>query len=116
MPIYDSNNEVLTEIVSSATSKPDVIEIVNRDFDGGYHVQTIGESGTKLDVVAYFTKSKKLLVDAIKRTSSNIKVTFDGRYYIGVIEGELSWSRIANQDDPYFGLQFTLLVETEGVL
>ena len=116
MSIYDKNNEVLTEIVSSATSKPDVIEIINRTFDGSYNVQTIGESGTKLDVIAYFTSSKKLLLDAIKRSSDTIKVTFDGRYYIGIIEGEISWDRLANQDAPLFGIQFTLLVESEGVL
>lgn len=115
MAIYDKNNSLLTEVVSSATSKPDVIEIVNRSLDGAYHVQTIGTAGTKVDVVAYFTKAQKALFDEIKRTSDSIKVVFDGQYYIGVIEGELSWNRYPNQGDVWFGTEFTLMVESEGV-
>jgi len=115
MAIYDKNNVIITEVVSSAISKPDVIEIINRAFDGSYHIQSIGESGTKLDVIAYFEVGQKLIFDAIKRSMDSIKVIFDGRYYIGCIEGELSWSRLANDGAPWFGVQFTLLVESEGV-
>lgn len=116
MPIYDKNDVLLTEIVSSATAKPDVIEIVNRTLDGSYHIQTIGSNGTKVDVIAYMDHANKLLLDAIKSTGNTIKVVFDGRYYVGLIEGELTWNRLANQDAPMFGTQFNLLVTSQGVI
>jgi len=116
MPIYDKNSVLLTEIVSSATYKPDVIEIVNRTLDGSYHIQTIGSAGGKVDVIAYFDHVNKLLLDTIKSTGDTIRVIFDGRYYVGLIEGELSWNRLGNQDDPIFGTQFNLLVTSQGVI
>jgi len=116
MPIYNKNNELITEVVSSATSKPDVIEIVNRTLDGSYHIQTIGTAGIKVDVIAYFTSNGKQILDGIKKVSDKIKVVFDGQYYIGLIDGELTWNRIPNQSDTWFGTQFTLLVESEGVV
>jgi len=116
MPIYDKNNELITEVVSSATSSTDVVEVMNRTLDGKYHVQTIGTAGTKVDVIAYFTPEKKIVMDDIKRISDLIKVVFDGNYYIGFISGELSWNRLGNQATPWFGAQFTLLVESEGVV
>jgi hypothetical protein len=116
MAIYDKNNVLITEVVSSATANPDVIEITNRLLDGSYHVQTIGTYGTKVDVVAYFTVAQKLVLDGIKRTSDLIKVVFDGKYYIGLIEGELKWNRYPNDSELWFGTQFILLVESEGVV
>ena len=116
MAIYDKYNTLITPIVSSATSAPDVVEIINRTFDGTYHVQTIGTAGTKVDVITYCTKSQKAVLDNIKRTSDTIKVVFDGYYYIGLIEDSLSWNRLPNQDVPYYGTQFTLLVTSQGVI
>ena len=116
MSIYDKNNTLITEIVASAVSKPDVVEIVNRTLDGSYHVQTIGTKGTKLDVTAYFTKSNKLVMDSIKANGDTIKVTYDGAWYTGLIEGELSWERLVNQSDAMFATQIVLLVTSQGVI
>jgi len=116
MPIYDKNNNVLTPAVGSAVSRPDVIEIKNRLLDGSYHVQAIGDAGTLLDVVAHLTKAEKLVFDNIKRIMDPIRVTFDGRYYVGVIDGELSYERLINTWDPMFTVTFTLLVDEEGVV
>jgi len=116
MPIYDKNDNVLTPAVASALSRPDVIEIKNRLLDGSYHVQSIGTAGTLLDVTAHFTMAEKLAFDIIKRNMSSIRVTFDGRYYTGVIDGELSWERLINTWDPMFTASFALMVDEEGVV
>jgi len=116
MPIYDENDVLITQGVSMALSHPDVIEIKNRTLDGKYHVQTIGTAGTLLDVEASFTHAQKLIFETIKRASGEIKVVFDGRYYIGVIDGQPSLSRIPNVDFPMFGGSFTLMVNEEGVV
>lgn len=116
MAIYkNSTNELITEVVSSATSFPDVIQITNRTLDGAYHVQSIGEAGTKVDVVAYFQAAGRALLDTAKRECDEIKVIFDGFYYIGLIDGELKWSRLPNQGDLWYAAQFTLLATSEGV-
>jgi len=116
MPIYDKNDNVLTPAVASALSRPDVIEIKNRTLDGKYHVQSIGEAGTLLDVTAHLTMAEKLVFDGIKRTMDLIKVVFDGRYYLGLIDGELSYERLINTWDPMFTVNFTLMVDEEGVV
>lgn len=116
MPIYDANNNVITLRVQQAVSRPDVVEVKNRTLDGKYHIQTIGEGATMVEVVAHFTTSEKVIFDTIKKTGASIKVTFEGNYYIGLIDGELQWQRIPNWDDPIFIAQFTILVNEEGVL
>lgn len=116
MPIYDSNNTIITKAVRSALSRPDVIMIKNRTLDGKYHIQSIGQGGTMVDVEANFTMSEKMVFDNLKRTVSMIKVTFDGRYYTGVIDGEPNYNRIASTSGPMFTVTFTLLVQSEGVV
>lgn len=116
MPIYDVNNNVVSPAVGSAVSRPNVIEILNRTLNGKYHLQMIGEGATMLDVVAHFTMAEKLVFDTIKKTGSTIRVTFDGRYYVGVVGEEPSYERIANTWDPMFTITFTLYVEEEGVV
>lgn len=116
MPIYDASDNVLSPAVALALSRPDVIEIKNRTLDGKYHVQSIGTGGTLLEVVAHFTMAEKLVFDNMKREMGLIKVTFDGRYYIGVIDGELSWERLINTWEPMFTCSFSLMVDEEGVV
>ena len=114
--IYDVNNTIVTKAVQSALSHPDVLEIKNRTLDGKWHIQTIGSGGTILDVTAHFTMAEKLVFDTIKKNTATIKVVFDGRYYNGIIDGDLSYERIPSADKPMFTSSFTLLVQSEGVV
>jgi len=116
MPIYDKNDNVISNAVQKVLSHPDVVEIKNRTLDGKYHIQTIGTSGTIADVSAYFTPAEKLLFDEIKRRSAPLTVTFDGRYYTGLIDGEPSYDRLPASNAVMFAISFSLLVETEGVI
>ena len=113
--LYDKYNNLITKLVDSAVSTPDVIEIKNRTLDGKYHIQTIGTSATTLQVQVALTKDQKKIVDDIKRTSDLIKVVFDGEYFIGVIDGKLDPERLKFPDGPMFKMSFTLLVSEEGV-
>lgn len=116
MPIYDENDTVITNGVQTALSRPDIIEIENRTLDGKRHIQTIGLGGTVLDVIAHFTMSQKLIFDNKKRTTSVIKVIFDSMFYIGIISGEPSYTRIGSTSEPIFTISFLLAVLTEGVV
>lgn len=115
MGIYDQNGNLITELIQTATSRPDVVEIKNRLLDGSYHVQTIGEGGTLLDVEAHFTKEQKDTFDLIKRTMSEMKVIFDGKYYKGLIDGQPTPTRKRFADAVMYGINFTLMVNDEGV-
>lgn len=114
MPIYNDSDVVITNGVESAVSRPDTIEIKNRTLDGLYHIQTIGTGGTLLDVTAHFTMAEKVLFDAIKRESESLKVEFDGFYYVGLIDGAPSYSRIRSAEAPMFTITFVLAVLEEG--
>ena len=116
MPIYDVNNTLITKAVGSAISRPDVILIKNRTLDGKYHIQSIGQGATVVDVEAHLTMAQKLTFDAIKKTVGTIKVEFDGRYYIGVVDGDPNYTRLASTSGPMFAISFTLLVQSEGVV
>ena len=116
MPMYDKNGVLITKMVERALSRPDVIEIKNRTLDGQWHIQTIGDGGSVLDVKAHLTLQEKAVLDTIKKTMSELKVTFDGRYYIGVIDGEIGYDRVAFNSGPMFATSFKLLVQSEGVI
>jgi hypothetical protein len=115
MGMYDKNNVLITDLVEQALSRPDVIEIKNRTLDGQYHIQSIGDGATTLWVKAHLTFEQKAIVDNIKKTMSQLKVIFDGRYYIGLIDGELGYERIKTSDKPMFTTAFMVAVQEEGV-
>lgn len=114
MPIYNAANSVLTERVQNAFSRPDTIEFKSRTLNGKYHVQTIGTAGVMADVIAHFTMAQKLVFDNIKKTAATIKVVFDNRYYVGIIDGPITWNRAGSSGPPLFVASFVLLVDTEG--
>jgi len=53
-------------------------------------------------------------LDAIKGTGDLLKVIFDGRYYIGLIDGKVDYERRKFTEHPMFGASFTVLVREEG--
>lgn len=116
MPIYKQDGTLITNIVQTAISRPDVVKIKNRTLDGKWNIQTIGTGATLLDVGAYFTYEEKTLFDNANRNGALIKVVFDGVSYTGVIDGEVNMFRIPSDKDPMFGANFVLLVLSEGVV
>ena len=114
--IYDKNNNVITNLVDTALSYPDVIEVKNRTLDGQWHIQTIGTGATILSVKAHLKLNEKNTLDTIKRNTDLLKVIFDGKYYIGIIDGKLDYDRRKFSEYPMFDTSFTLLVREEGAV
>lgn len=112
--IYDKNNVLITKLVDNAFSYPDVIEVKNRTLDGQWHIQTIGTSATILNVKAHLRLKEKDILDTIKRNTDLLKVIFDGKYYIGLIDGKVDYERRKFSEYPMFGASFTVLVKEEG--
>jgi hypothetical protein len=114
--IYDPNNTTISRRIQSAVSRPDVVEVKHRLLNGQHHIQTIGTGSTVLDVIAHFTASQKRTLDNIKRTATPLKVIFDGRYYIGLIDGTPEYQRTYAPQGIIFTASFTLLVNEEGAV
>lgn len=116
MAIYDKNNVLVTNLVESALSRPEVIAIKNRTLDGAWHVQGIGEAATVVWVKATLTLAQKEKLDQIKSLLEPIKIIFDGRYYIGIIDDELGYERTAYAEQPMFDTSFLVSVQSKGAV
>ena len=112
--IYDENDVLITNLVDTALSYPDIIEVKSRTLEGKWHIQTIGTGATVLSVKAHLTLSEKNTMDIIKRNTHLVKVIFDGKYYIGIIDGKIDTERRKFADYPIFSVSFELLVQEEG--
>lgn len=112
--IYDKDNNLITNLVDTALSYPDIIEVKNRTLDGQWHIQTIGTGATVLSVKAHLKLNEKNILDIIKRNTDLLKVIFDGKYYTGIIDGKVDYERRKFSDYPMFSTSFNLLVQGEG--
>ena len=112
--IYDKNDNLITNLVDTALSYPDIIEVKNRTLDGQWHIQTIGTGATVLSVKAHLKLNEKNILDVTKRNTDLLKVIFDGKYYTGIIDGKVDYERRKFAEYPMFGASFTLLVQEEG--
>ena len=112
--LYDKNNVLITRLVDSAVSYPDVIEVKNRTLDGQWHIQQIGTSAYILKVKVSLTLAEKKQLDTIKSNSDLLKVIFDGEYFVGLIDGTPDHDRLKFSDGPMFKTSFTMLVREKG--
>ena len=112
--LYDKNDVLITRLVDNAVASPDVIEIKNRTLDGQWHIQSIGTAATTLTVKTNLKLEEKDTLDTIKRNSDTLKVIFDGKYYVGLIDGKVDYDRRKFAEYPMFGASFTILVREEG--
>ena len=112
--IYDKNDNLITRLVDNAHSYPDVVEVKNRTLDGQWHIQTIGNAATLLRVEAHLKLNEKSILDTIKRNTDSLKVIFDGKYYVGIIDGKVDYERRKFVEHPMFDASFTLLAQGEG--
>ena len=112
--LYTKDDVLITRLVDTAVASPDVIEVRNRTLDGQWHIQTIGTSATVLSVKVHLKLEEKNQLDAIKSISDQLKVVFDGKYYIGLIDGKVDYEYRKFTEHPMFGATFTVLVREEG--
>jgi len=113
--IYDANNNLISAGIQSAFETDDILEIKNRTLDGKWHVQSIGTGASMLTVKAHLLLAEKADLDANKRLTADVKIIFDDMYYIGIIDGAISYERQAFAVHPIFNTEFTLLVNEKGV-
>jgi len=114
--IYDSDDILITKAIQSAFTKTDLKEIKNKTLDGQWHIQTVGTAGITLSVTAKLKLEEKDILDAHKKISAPLKVIFDGKWYTGIIDDEIDYSRESYSEHPMFPTEFTLLVNDEGVV
>lgn len=114
--LYDDDDILITNLVQSAISKPDFEEIKHRTLDGSWHIQTIGTAGTILEVKVNLTLADKEKIDSAKRTTTPLKVIFDGKWYKGIIDGEINYDRRPFAEYPIFPADFVILINEEGVV
>ena len=113
--IYSKENIIITPLVETALLRLDMIEIKNKTLDGQWHIQNIGTAAKVLDVTGHVRLYGKQTLDTIKSINDQLNVRFDGKSYIGVIDGEISYTRQAFPSGPMFKVSFKLLVLSEGV-
>lgn len=113
--IYDIEDNMISPLVESALPRLDIIEIKNKTLDGQWHIQTIGAPSKILEVTFAVTLSQRKTLDTIKSINDQIKVRFDGDYYIGLIDEPISYTRQAFPTGPMFKGSLKLLVLSEGV-
>ena len=106
--IYDNNNNLITPLVDNALSYPDVIEVKNRTLDGQWHIQAIGTGATLLNVQANLRLNEKNILDTIKRNTGMLKVIFDSKYYVGIIDGKIDYERRKFVEHPMFSTSFKI--------
>lgn len=108
--LYDSRDRLITQYVN-VVPKKDTVKVENRLLDGGFHVQTIGSAGDVLDVTLQAaTEDARGLVDRAEALAEEIRVTYNDRYWIGIIRDNLAWSKQAG----VFSTSFELLVLRSG--
>lgn len=112
--LYDKNDELITEIVDNVVASPNVIEVKNRTFNGQWHVQTIGSAAWIAKIKCSLKSSEKDQLDAIKSISDQLKVIFDGKYYVGLIDGEVDYNRRKFTEYTMYDVTFTMLVTEKG--
>lgn len=112
--LYTKTGTLITNLVDNVVTSPDVIEVKNRTLDGQWHVQNVGTAATVANVKATLTLSEKAQLDAIKSISDLVKVIFDGKYYVGLIDGKPDYDRRKFPSGPMFVTSFTVLVREEG--
>jgi hypothetical protein len=116
MSLYDSNNILITHLMTKAMPISESILIKNKTLDGQWHVQTIGSEATSLNVIVNLTLPEKIILDGIKSITGDIKVIFDGFWYIGIISNNIDYDRTKYTSGPMFQATFTMLVSSKGVI
>jgi len=110
--LYTTANTLITEHVTSVIPDYEIQEVENRLLDGSFHVQTIGQPARTcaVDLIVTSTIAKET-IDTYKAIKTPVKVTADGKYYIGTIRGLPQWTKNA---PGIYQTSLVLLVTEEG--
>ena len=96
----------------------ETIKVKNKLLDGSYHIQNIG---TPLKYITFEILSNHNQVDLINKAegiSEELKLIIDNKYYIGMLDGELSWNRLilryGNKNNTFYISDIRLNISGEG--
>lgn len=112
--LYTKNDVLITRLVDNVICSLNVIINKNRLLNGQWFVQTIGEPAKVAKVKVSLTLQEKETLDTIYGLSDLLKVIFDGKYYVGLIDGEIDYERQKFTALPMFVASFTILVKEDG--
>jgi len=112
--LYTTTDTLITSHVTSVIPDYEALEVENRLLDGSFHVQTIGQPARTCAVDLIVTSvTAKNSIDTYKSIKTPVKVTGDGKYYIGTIRGVPQWTKNA---PGIYQTSFVLLVTEEGTV
>ena len=109
--LYDYNNSVITERVTSVIPGYDTLKSVNRLLDGSWHVQTVGTGARQVIVRLICSLAAKNIIDAAESTGAPVKVTADGKHYKGPIREAPNWNK---QSVNIYETEIVILANEEG--
>lgn len=109
--IYTSTDTLITSYVTSVIPSYDVIRTTNRLLSGDWHTQIIGQGARRVAVDFICDLTGKNLIDAADATGDSLRVTSDGKYYIGITEDSPGFSKASHDK---YAAQIRLLVSEEG--
>ena len=110
--LYTTSDVLITDKVTSVIPDYEIQEVENRLLDGSFHVQTIGQPARTCAIELMVTSgAAKETIDTCKSIKTPVKVTGDGKYYIGTIRGVPQWTKNA---PGIYQTSLVLLVTEEG--
>lgn len=97
----------------------DTIQIKNKLLDGSYHIQTIGEPMKYITFEILSNHNQVDLLNIAEYKGEELKLIIDNRYYIGILDNRLEWSRISvrykNSTNVYYTSNIKFNVSKEGL-
>ena len=111
--LYDTNNNLITDLVRSAILNPDIIKVKNRLLDGTFHVQTIGDRLDTIKVACYTDEANKARLDDMYITNEPIKLVKENKFYVGLMDNKAEWTEFTRG---LYETSFDLVVRSEGLI
>ena len=95
--LYGADNVLITNRVTAVIPDYEIREVKNELLGGSYYeIQTIGQPKRICYATLIVTSAAaKNAIDIAKVVKSPVKITSDGTYYTGIIDGAPAWSRLA---------------------
>ena len=116
--LYDSEDNLITNMIADVLILPDIIKVKNRLLDGTYHIQSIGAASKNINITCYTSEAAKAVIDEAYIENIPVKLTRDGNYYTGLIIDAPTWQRFSkgSADTRLYTAKFTINVQSEGVV
>lgn len=112
--LYDTEDNLITDLVNTAILNPEAIHIKNKLLDGSNHIQTIGEPSTVIDIICYVNEVNKAKIDLMYCNGEPLKLIKKDKWYKGLIT-QFGKSKVFAIGELY-EMNFKISVSSEGVI